>query len=81
MTPAASVPPAPRPAPCPPVAARPEVLSVTQVEKLIRDPYAIYAQYILGLRKLAPLLPRGDARERGIALHEVMEAFRVDFRF
>ncbi|MEM0934607.1 MAG: double-strand break repair protein AddB [Pseudomonadota bacterium] len=69
------VPPARRPAPRPPVAARPKALSVTRITTLIRDPYAIYAQYVLGLTRLAPLLPIGDARERGIALHAVMEAF------
>ncbi len=68
-------PPARRPAPRPPVAVRPTSLYVTRITTLIRDPYAIYAQYILGLKKLQPLLPTGDARERGIALHEVMEAF------
>jgi len=47
--PAASAPPEPRPAPQPPVALRPDALSVTQVETLIRDPYAIYAQKVLRL--------------------------------
>ena len=37
--PAAPVPPARRPAPRPPAAARPAELSVTQVERLVRDPY------------------------------------------
>ncbi|MEM1428928.1 MAG: PD-(D/E)XK nuclease family protein [Pseudomonadota bacterium] len=67
--------PAPRPSPRPPVEVRPRELFVTRVTTLIRDPYAIYAQYILGLRKLSPLIPAADARERGTALHEVMEAF------
>ncbi|MEE4121190.1 MAG: double-strand break repair protein AddB [Paracoccaceae bacterium] len=66
---------APRPSPRPPLAARPKALSVTRITTLIRDPYAIYAQHVLGLRRLAPLLPRPDARARGIALHDTMEAF------
>ena len=33
-----------RPSPRPPAAARPAELSVTQIETLVRDPYAIYAQ-------------------------------------
>ena len=36
--------PAKRPAPQPPVAARPAKLSLTNIERLIRDPYAIYAR-------------------------------------
>jgi RecB family exonuclease len=63
--------PAPRPAPAPPV--RPRQLSVTQVETLIRDPYAIYARHILGLNKLNPLVPQPDALLRGTVLHMVLE--------
>src|SRR5207244_1609471 len=36
--------------PRPPLAARPRQLSVTQIETWIRDPYAIYARYILHLK-------------------------------
>ncbi len=74
-TPEAPVAAAPRPSPQPPVPARPKALSVTRITTLIRDPYAIYAQYVLGLRRLAPLLPLPDARARGIALHDTMERF------
>lgn len=73
--PAALLPPAPRPAPCPPAAARPRRLSVTQVETLIRDAYAIYAAKVLGLRPLEPLGRPADARERGTVMHAVMERF------
>ena len=68
-------PPAPRPAPRPPVSARPASLSVTQIEALIRDPYAIYARHILGLRALRPLVPQPDALARGNAFHLVLERF------
>jgi RecB family exonuclease len=64
-------PPAPRPAPAPPV--RPTRLSVTQIETLIRDPYAIYARHVLGLSKLNPLLTMPDALLRGTVLHDVLE--------
>jgi hypothetical protein len=37
--------PSPTVAPCPPLAARPRRLSVTQIETWIRDPYAIYARH------------------------------------
>jgi ATP-dependent helicase/nuclease subunit B len=69
------VPTAPRPAPVPPAHARLKQLSVTQVERLIRDPYAIYAQKILQLKKLDPLGREPDALIRGIALHAVVERF------
>ncbi|MFN3292368.1 MAG: double-strand break repair protein AddB [Gemmobacter sp.] len=78
--PAATVPRAPRPSPCPPVAARPVELAVTGIETLIRDPYAIYARHILRLRGLDPLRASPDARLRGTALHKVMEAFARDGR-
>ncbi len=65
----------PRPAPVPPAAARPRLLSVTEVETLIRDPYAIYARRVLGLNRLDPLRADADARVRGTVLHRVMERF------
>ncbi len=64
-----------RPNPKPPVEARPRRLSVTRVETLIRDPYAIYAERVLGLRALEPLGRAPDARDMGMALHAAMEAF------
>ena len=67
--------PAPRPAPRPPLAARPRRLSVTQIKRLIRDPYAIYARHVLGLRPLDALMRAPDALTRGIVLHRVMEDF------
>ena len=68
-------PPAPRPAPAPPVEARPRQLPVTAINRLIRDPYEIYAKYVLGLRKLRPLHPSPDALLRGTVLHKVLEDF------
>ncbi len=65
--------PAARPAPKPPVAARPRTLSVTDVETLIRDPYALYAKRVLRLRPLPDLEEAPDARERGQALHRIVE--------
>ena len=47
--------PATRPAPRPPLSARPSQLSVTEIKSLIRDPYAIYAKRVLHLRPLEPL--------------------------
>ncbi len=76
--PAADVPPAPRPSPRPPVADRPRTLSVTAISRLIRDPYAIYAREIMGLRPLDPLSRAPDARMRGTLLHTVFERFVTD---
>lgn len=67
--------PARRPSPRPPVEARPRTLAVTRIATLIRDPYAIYARYILGLKPLDPLDRAPDALLRGIVVHEVLEAF------
>ncbi|MGB7243191.1 MAG: double-strand break repair protein AddB [Sulfitobacter sp.] len=67
--------PATRPAPRPPVYARPNELSVTQIKTLIRDPYAIYARHVLKLRKLGALVQSPDAPMRGIVIHEIMEKF------
>ena len=70
--------PAPRPSPCPPVAARPRKLSVTEIKRLIRDPYTIYARHVLRLRPLDPLMKAPDALLRGIVLHDVLEQFVRD---
>ena len=70
--PEAPIAPAPRPSPAPPVAARPNQLSVTAIEKLITDPYAVYASKILKLSALDPLGRAPDARERGTALHSIL---------
>ena len=65
--------PAPRPTPRPPLEARPRRLSATEVETLIRDPYAVYARRVLGLRALSPLAETPDARDRGDLLHRIVE--------
>lgn len=64
-----------RPRPTPPVAARPREISVTDVEKLIRDPYEVYARRVLRLYPLEPLGAGPDVRMRGEILHRVMELF------
>ncbi len=66
---------APRPAPRPPVTYRPTRISVTEVERLIRDPYAIYARRILDLRSLDPLRHLPDAPMRGTVIHQIVERF------
>ncbi|MEM6938675.1 MAG: double-strand break repair protein AddB [Pseudomonadota bacterium] len=67
--------PAPRPSPRPPLAARPQALSVTEIQRLIRDPYAIYAKHVLRLRPINALVQEPDAPMRGVLLHRIMERF------
>lgn len=63
------------PRPKPPVDARPDKLSVTRIEQLVRDPYAIYCESVLGLRALDPLNLPPDVRVRGTAVHKALERF------
>lgn len=64
-----------RPMPAPPLAARPRKLSVTTVEKLVRDPYAVYARHVLDLQELDPLGAEPDLRDRGNIFHKILEKF------
>ncbi len=64
---------APRPAPTPPVDQRPRKLPVTSVERWVRDPYAIYAERILGLRKLDRPGEPAEVMKRGTAIHAAVE--------
>ena len=63
------------PAPRPPLAARPRRLSVTQIETWMRDPYAIYARHILGLRPLDEIDADPGAAERGSFVHNALDLF------
>ena len=62
-----------RPAPRPPAAARPRRISVTGVDKLARDPFAFYADRMLGLSALDPLSAAPDPRWRGTRVHRLFE--------
>jgi ATP-dependent helicase/nuclease subunit B len=66
---------APPPEPRPPVSARPRRLSVTQVEAWMRDPYALYARKVLGLKALDPIDADPGAAERGTLVHMALEAY------
>jgi ATP-dependent helicase/nuclease subunit B len=63
------------PEPRPPLDRRPKQLSVTQIETLIRDPYAIYARHVLGLRPFEPLGAEPDASDRGSLIHDILARF------
>jgi ATP-dependent helicase/nuclease subunit B len=64
-----------RPAPCPPAERRPKGLSVTRIETLRRDPYAIYAEYILRLKALEAVERDVSPRETGMAWHAALQEF------
>ncbi|MDG1142078.1 MAG: PD-(D/E)XK nuclease family protein, partial [Hellea sp.] len=50
-------------------------LSVTSITKMIRDPYSIYARYILNLAPLEALNMDIGSREYGTAMHDGLENF------
>ncbi len=64
-----------RPEPRPAVSDRPRQLSVTKIETWMKDPYGIYARYILKLKKLDPLEQQLDAAMRGTLIHDVLHRF------
>ncbi|SFR01192.1 double-strand break repair protein AddB [Poseidonocella sedimentorum] len=67
-----------RPSPRPPAPLRPRQLSVTEISRLIRDPYAIYARHVLGLRRLDPIVQTADAPLRGTVIHDILDRFMRD---
>jgi ATP-dependent helicase/nuclease subunit B len=71
--------PIPQPAPKPPRAVRPLKLSVTAIEDWLRDPYTIYAKYILRLNPLDPVDMPLSAADRGSAIHDALGEFTQTF--
>jgi ATP-dependent helicase/nuclease subunit B len=65
--------PVPHPEPRPPLEARPKTINVTDVQQLIRDPYAYYARHVLRLEPLDPLNTPLGPREIGTAMHKALE--------
>jgi ATP-dependent helicase/nuclease subunit B len=70
---------APRPAPRPPVERRPRELPVTGVERWVRDPYAIYARYVLNLRQMDRPGQSAEAMARGNAVHKAVERLTLSW--
>ncbi|MFC6744463.1 PD-(D/E)XK nuclease family protein [Methylobacterium persicinum] len=68
-----------RPAPKPDPALFPRTLSVTEIETLVRDPYAIFARHVLGLDPLEPLAALPGAGERGSLVHRVFSEFTTAY--
>jgi ATP-dependent helicase/nuclease subunit B len=63
------------PAPKPPLAARPRQMRITAIDRWLRDPYAIYAQYVLKLSMLPPIDEEPDAADFGTLVHKALELF------
>jgi ATP-dependent helicase/nuclease subunit B len=64
-----------RPMPRPPLADRPTRYRITDVETLIRDPYAIHARDILRLEPLPELMRDPHAAERGNLFHDILGTY------
>ena len=67
------------PAPTPPIEARPRRLSASAVEKLMRDPYSIFAEYILKLKPLDDLDQPSLPADFGNIVHKVLEEFNQKY--
>ena len=63
------------PQPKPPLNARPVDFYVTQIEKLMRDPYAIYARHVLRLRKMDRLDEAFESRHMGNLFHAILHDY------
>ena len=70
--------PARRPGPTPPADLRPKRISVTSVDRLKADPFAFYAQAMLGLRRLDPVDADHSAAWKGTAVHKVLEQWLIE---
>ena len=63
------------PEPKPPIKYRPDKISATQFDRLIADPYGLYADKILGLRKLQPVNEAPGPLLKGNLFHEAFQRF------
>lgn len=70
--------PAKRPAPKPPADLQPVKYSFSEVGRLRRDPYSIYARRILKLDPLAPFNQDPGASERGSLYHAIVDTYTKD---
>ncbi|GGI30602.1 double-strand break repair protein AddB [Bradyrhizobium guangdongense] len=68
-----------QPEPRPPRATRPLKMSVTAIEDWLRDPYTIYAKYILRLDALDPVDMPLSAADRGSAIHDAIGEFTESY--
>jgi ATP-dependent helicase/nuclease subunit B len=52
---------------------------VTEIETLVRDPYSIFARYVLGLDALEALEVTPSAAHRGTIIHDVLGGFAQQY--
>ncbi|MFB2553002.1 double-strand break repair protein AddB [Ensifer soli] len=64
-----------RPAPRPPAERQPLTYSFSEIARLRRDPYAVYARRILRLQPVGAFTVEPGASERGTLYHRVVERF------
>ncbi len=67
--------PARRPSPTPPAEMQPKRYSFSEVGRLRRDPYSIYARRILKLDPLTPFNSDPGVAERGTLYHAILDRF------
>lgn len=67
------------PCPKPPLEARPRELWANDIERLLYDPYTIFASKILRLRKTEDINPDPDAIDIGIITHAILEKFYLQY--
>ncbi|MDR1693775.1 MAG: PD-(D/E)XK nuclease family protein [Lactobacillaceae bacterium] len=67
------------PEPRPPVSSRPRKLSASGIDALIRDPYIVFARYILRLKPLAELNPDLTAADYGNIIHDILNEFNKTY--
>lgn len=63
------------PQPRPELRLRPREFAITDIAKLRRDPYSIFAKRVLNLRPLDPIDADTVARDRGNLFHGILEDF------
>ncbi len=71
--------PLPQPSYAPPVEARPKKLPVTAIDLWVKNPYSLYAKYVLNLRPLEDLDQEPDAADYGQLIHKAMELLTLQF--
>ena len=65
------------PMPTPPQKARPRRLSVSAIEQLLRDPYAVYARHVLKLYPKEQVDADPSYAERGNIIHDALDQFKT----